>query len=115
MKLSKDRTNVPKKDPCCETSLDEFELFCFDSNFEISSKLTESKKSALYYVCGYITLKDRFFGLENATLDNINESEFSKLVSGEQLSHASEDLYGLFQYLLANRLIEAIQVISNVG
>ena len=31
MKLSKEPTNVPKEDPCCETSLDEIELFCFDT------------------------------------------------------------------------------------
>ena len=30
MKPSKEPTNVPKENPCCETSLDEIELFCFD-------------------------------------------------------------------------------------
>ena len=30
MKLSKEPANVPKEDPCWETSLDEIELFCFD-------------------------------------------------------------------------------------
>ena len=30
MKLWKEPANVPKEDPCCETSLDEIELFCFD-------------------------------------------------------------------------------------
>ena len=49
------------------------------------------------------------------TLDSISESEFSKSVSGEKLSHPSERLYGLSQYLLANRLIDAFQVISNAA
>ena len=30
MKLPKESTNVHKKDPCYEESLDETELFCFD-------------------------------------------------------------------------------------
>ena len=47
------------------------------------------------------------------TLDSISESEFSTSVSEEKLSRPSERLYGLSQYLLANRLIEGFQVISN--
>ena len=77
--------------------------------------MNESKKSALYYKCGYITLKEGFVRLENVTLDCINEPEFSKSVSAEKMSHPSEGLYGLFQYLLANRLIETLQVISNAA
>ena len=49
------------------------------------------------------------------TLDSISESEFSKSVSGEKLSHPSERLHDLSQYLLANRLTERFQVISNAA
>ena len=51
----------------------------------MSSKVSESKKSALYQKCGYTTLKEVFVRLENVTLDSISESEFSKPVSGEKL------------------------------
>ena len=81
----------------------------------MSSRVSESKKSALYQKCGYTTLKEVFVRLENVTLDSISESEFSKSVSGEKLPQPSERLYGLSQYLLANRLTEGFQVISNAA
>ena len=46
----------------------------------MSSKLTESRKLALYYRRGYATLKEGIVRLENVTLDSINESEFGRSV-----------------------------------
>ena len=81
----------------------------------MSSKVSESKKSALYQKCGYTTLKEVFVRLENVTLDSMSESEFSKSVSGEKLLQPSERLYRLSQHLLANRLIEGFQVVRNAA
>ena len=130
-KLSIEPTNVHDNEQCCQTSLDETELDCLDNCFEMSSKLTESEKSTLYYICGYITHKEGFVQLEIVTPevcapDNIKPSEFTRLVSRGQLSHPSEDMYDLSQYLFAyyksvpvktcaNRLIEASQEISDVA
>ena len=55
----------------------------------MSSKVSESKKSALCQKCGYTTLKEVFVTSENVKLDSISESEFSKSVSGKKLSHPS--------------------------
>ena len=63
----------------------------------------------------WIYNSQRRIWLESVTLDSINESDFSKPVSGEKLSHPSEGLYDLSKYLLANRLIEAFQVLSNAA
>ena len=92
----------------------------------MSSKLTESEKSTLHYICGYITHKEGLVPSENVTPDYIKASEFTRLDSRVQLSHPSEDLYDLSQYLFAyyksvpvktcaNRLIEAFQEISDVA
>ena len=125
-KLSIEPTRVHKKESCCETSLDETQLDCLDNCFEMSSKLTESEKSTLYYNCGYINQKKGLVTPEKVTLGNIKESDFTKLVSTGHLSHLSKDLYWLSQNLFAyyksvsvkswaNRLVETFQEICDVA
>ena len=74
-------------------------------------------------MCGYIFHKEGLVPSENVTSDYIKSSEFTRL---GQLSHPSEDLYDLSQYLFAyyksvpvktcaNRLITAFQEISDVA
>ena len=52
-----------------------------DNCFEMSSKLTESKKSTFYYIWEYITHKKGLVTSEDVALDNIKESETTRLVS----------------------------------
>lgn len=80
-KLSSDPANIRESESCCKTSLDETKPDCLDNYFEMSSKLTESKKSTFYYICEYITHKKGLVTSEDVALDNIKESETTRLVS----------------------------------
>ena len=80
-KLSSDPANIRESESCCKTSLDETKPDCLDNYFEMSSKLTESKKSTFYYIWEYITHKKGLVTLEDVALDNIKESETTRLVS----------------------------------
>lgn len=80
-KLSSDPANIRESESCCKTSLDETKPDCLDNYFEMSCKLTESKKSTFYYICEYITHKKGLVTSEDVALDNIKESETTRLVS----------------------------------
>ena len=80
-KLSSDPANIHESESCCKTSLAETKPDCLDNCFEMSSKLTESKKSTFYYIWEYITHKKGLVTLEDVALDNIKESETTRLVS----------------------------------
>ena len=125
-KLEIEPSNIHQREPCCETPLDETELDCLDQCFEMSSKLSDSEKSTLYYIGGYITHKEGLTSSEIDILSYVKASEFTKMVSRGKLCHPLGDLYDLSQYLFAyykntpekscaNRLIKAFTEISEVA
>lgn len=61
--------------------MDETKPDCLDNYFEMSSKLTESKQSTFYYIWEYITHKKGLVTSEDVALDNIKESETTRLIS----------------------------------
>ena len=61
-----------------------------------ASNLSESERSSLYFICGYVTFKEN---LEGQKSEHSDESEFTELVSRGKLKHPPIDLYDLSQYL----------------
>ena len=124
-KLSIEPSNVHEKEQCCLTALDDTELEYLDTCTELMGGLTESEKSTLYYISGYVTHKEGLLPSETVQPELVKESEFTQLVSRGQLSHPSGDLFSLSQHLFAyyknvpsksciNQLIVAFQEISDV-
>ena len=123
--MSIEPSNVHEKEPCCLTALDDTELEYLDKCIELTSSLTESEKSTLYYISGYITHKEGLLPSETVQPACVKKSEFTQLVSRGQLSHPSGDLFSLSEHLYAyyknipskscvNRLIVAFQEIGDV-
>ena len=68
-----------------------------DYCFSEASNLSESERSSLYFICGYVTFKENLEGAE--VIEHSDESELTELVSREKLKHPPIDLYDLSQYL----------------
>ena len=58
---------------------------------------SESERSSLYFICGYVTFKENLEGAE--VIEHSDESEFTELVSRGKLKHPPIDLYDLSHYL----------------
>ena len=84
---------------CCSGNLDDKDddLELLDVCFSEASNLSESERSALYYICGYVTFKENLEG-SNDVLES-NASEFTEMVSRGKLKHPTVDLYDLSLYL----------------
>ena len=69
---------VTNKEMCCSGNLDDKDddLELLDVCFSEASNLSESERSALYYICGYVTFKENLEG-SNDVLES-NESEFTE-------------------------------------
>ena len=80
------------------------ECLCFvdidilDRCFDDASQLYESERSTLYFISGYVAFKENI-GLGETNDDNIPDSEFTKLVSRNKLSHPPSELYDLSLYV----------------
>lgn len=76
-------TNIDQVEDCCKENLlnneDDFELI--ENCFEESSNLNDSERSTLYYICGYITHKEKLI-VTDALIpsDSSPASEFTTLV-----------------------------------
>ena len=100
-KLEIELSNVHEKESCCVTALDDNELEFLDNCGELSSSLSESEKSTLYYISGYVTHKEGLLPSANVLLDSVKESEFTTLVYRGQLSHPSGGLYNISKLLFS--------------
>ena len=84
---------VPNENVFCSGDLsdkdEDIEIlgYCFSEE----SNLSESERSSLYFICGYVTFKEKLEGAE--VIEHSDESEFTELVSRGKLKHPPIDLY----------------------
>ena len=101
-KLDFETTNIDQVEDCCKENLlnNEDDIELIENCFEESSNLNDSERSTLYYICGYITHKEKLI-VTDALIpsDSLPASEFTTLVSRGKLSHPPSDLYDLSLYL----------------
>ena len=116
--------NTHEDDICCETELNDNEVDFMDNCFEMVDTISLNTKSTLYYISGYIAMKERI-GLDEPNSINSNISEITTNVSSGLLKHPSDDLLDLSFYLYAyydavetkdciNRLLKAFKQIYEV-
>ena len=88
-------------DDCCTYELidNEADLYIIDGCFTSTENLSESERSALYYICGYISFKEKIVCEdENETVDLPKEAEFTLNVSRGKLKLPPINLYDFSQY-----------------
>ena len=90
-------TDHNDKQLCCQRSLNDNELDSLDSCFDSATNLSVSERSALFYISGYVTFKEKLASSEIA--EKTADSEFLEMVSRGRLSYPSADLFELAQYL----------------
>ena len=90
---------VSNENVCCSGDLSDKDedIEILDYCFSEASNLSESERSSLYFICGYVTFKENLEGAE--VIEHSDESEFTELVSRGKLKHPPIDLYDLSQYL----------------
>ena len=84
-------SNEHDRDDCCTRELDK-EIDLLDVTPSLTD-IDEGEKSTLYYICGYIAMKQGI-GLDAPEVDT-PVSEFTNNVSCRKLKHPSEDLFDL--------------------
>ena len=88
-------------DDCCTSDLVDCEadLDLIDGCFADTENLTEIEKSALYYICGYITFKEKIVCEdEDEIVELPEEAEFTLNVSRGKLKLPPINLYDFSQY-----------------
>ena len=90
---------VLNENVCCTGDLDDKDedIEILDECFSEASNLSESERSPLYFICGYVTFKENLEGSE--VVHHPNENEFTEMVSRGKLKHTPLYLYDLSQYL----------------
>ena len=89
------------QDDCCTTELidSEADLDLIDSCFADASDLSDTEKSSLYYICGYVTFKEKIVCLDDSEeVDLPDEAEFTMNVSRGKLKLPPLNLYDYSQY-----------------
>ena len=99
-KLDMEYSNEHDRDDCCTRELDDKEIGLLDVTPSLTD-IDEGEKSTLYYICGYIAMKQGI-GLDAPEVDT-PVSEFTNNVSRGKLKHPSEDLFDLSLRLLCTR------------
>ena len=79
-------TNAHENADCCEYDLTDDELILLDRCFELSDDITTEVKSALYYISGYVAMKEGI-GLDDLQIQNSEISDFTTNVSRGLLKH----------------------------
>ena len=93
-------TNAHDNEDCCESDLTDDELILLDRCFEVSDEITTEVKSALYYISGYVAMKEGI-GLDDPQIQNSEISDFTTKVSRGLLKHPPVQLLELPFYLYA--------------
>ena len=89
------------EDDCCNDDIvdNEHDLDLIDGCFADTENLTESEKSALYYICGYITYKEEIVCEdEDEAVELPEEAEFTLNVSRGKLKLPPINLFDFSQY-----------------
>ena len=89
--------------PCCALEVSEEDMLLLDDCIRTTDDaLSPEEVAAVYYIAGYVTYKLNMDG-PAMPADNVDESEFTTLVSRGRLRHPSDELfqfarfaYGLF-------------------
>lgn len=76
---------------CCDSDFDETESLMMDMIVDEMSSISDSEKSALFYICGYVAFKENLSS--DTCPNNICESEFTHLVNRGKLSFPPECLF----------------------
>lgn len=84
------------KRSCCTALVTSEELDFIDQAVENPEKLSDNEATALYYICGYITMKEK---LASGDMHTDTHSEFTTLVSRGYLQYPSEHLFYLGKVL----------------
>ena len=85
---------------CCTGNLSDAEVDLLNSCFDNSSvTITETERSSLYYICGYVAHKENGMIMDPIVAENNSASEFTKMVSRGRLSFPTEELFDLSLYL----------------
>ena len=90
--------NTHEDDICCETELNDDEVDFMDNCFEMVDTISLNTKSTLYYISGYVAMKEGI-GLDEP--NSINSNIFTTNVSRGLFKHPSDDLLDLSFYLYA--------------
>ena len=100
-KLNLDDPSFLDKSECCGSLQDKDEdLELLDKCFDESCELSEAEMSTLYYISGYVALKEDITCDTEISADDIETSEFTELVSRGKLRHpphASQYIYTFFK------------------
>ena len=85
---------------CCTGNLSDAEVDLLNSCFDNSSvTITETERSSLYYICGYVAHKENGMIMDPIVAENNSASEFTKMVSRGRLSFPTEELFDLYLYM----------------
>lgn len=80
---------------CCNSEFSDQELECLDAAVIKADKVTLSERSALFYICGYVTFKEKLSNCSESTVSfySDSDSEFVHLVNRGKLSFPSSSLF----------------------
>ena len=84
---------------CCIAHLTESEVELLNICFENSVVITETERSSLYHICGYIAHKGNGLSIDRKDVQSNTASEFTKMVSRGKLAFPKEELFDLSFYL----------------
>ena len=100
--LGLENVDSTEQTQCCSQSLQDRDedIDLLDSCFTNASELNDEERASVYYICGYVTFKER---IDSADDDESNRSqdgsEFTDLVSRGKLKHPTPELYDLALYM----------------
>ena len=81
--------------------MNEDEITCLDSCFEVASSITDMERSSLFHISGYIAFKEPSVSTKQAFESTRlpKTSDFTLLVSRGKLAYPTESLFDLSLYL----------------
>jgi hypothetical protein len=82
--------------PCCSTDINESEWEAIDTAVENISKISDHELNGLYFVAGYIAMKEQMRSDYNEDIDT-EHKEFTALVSRGKLRHPPQWLFNFSQ------------------
>lgn len=99
-KLHAESGVTSNENACCNGKLEDkdLDIEILERCFDDASHLSESERSTLYFISGYVAFKENI-GFGETTSNDIPESEFTNLVSRNKLSHPPSELYDLSLYI----------------
>lgn len=78
---------------CCESELTDCEIKLTDEALQGVAELSAHEKSVIFYVSGYVTMKEGLPSDESRPYEEKQECEFTRLVSRGKLKYPSRETY----------------------